>query len=389
MHRALKADNKLCYARDVEQRQRIHRQKLATMRPTSKSNSKASLDNNRPQRHRHLELKLKKRQLDDEQYTKIERENRILMEKMYAIMKAQKDPGSMEFRPGMRINKSQGPMVDCFLSESSVFPGQAVRLDSLNRESRRRDYMKIMEENMSILKRIQERKPNYQRSKWEKERGAVEGYLKNIRNDATTGYLSRSGSGKLPYSPMSSSSSLSRSSVSSSRKRLHRLPPMEDGRQGLRTAPPSGASLQREEQEDLQREYQEMGEINPLPKIGSPERTTYVPAEQSQSSANGSRPASAVPLFKRGYKIGGGHYLVQFFCDDMPDGTTTLRIRGIQIGSPRTNEVMEWSFSQARLVQMFGRADPWNASGSQEEWFTGFLVQLKEEDAQRILVDEE
>ena len=69
-------------------------------RPTSKSNSKASLDNNRPQRHRHLELKLKKRQLDDEQYTKIERENRILMEKMYAIMKVRSLCGDLDCMHG-------------------------------------------------------------------------------------------------------------------------------------------------------------------------------------------------------------------------------------------------------------------------------------------------
>lgn len=81
-----------------------------------------------------------------------------------------------------------------------------------------------MEENMSILKRIQERKPNYQVKKWEKERGQVEGYLKNIKNDATTGYLSRSGS-RLPMSPLSASSS--RSSTAGSRKRMHKLPPMD------------------------------------------------------------------------------------------------------------------------------------------------------------------
>lgn len=404
MHRSLKSDNKLCYARDVEYRQRIHRQKLATMRPTSKSNSKSALDNNAPQRHRHLELKLKKRQLDDEQYTKIERENRILMEKMYSIMKSTKDSSSMEFRPGLRINKSQGPMVDCYLSQSSVFPGQAVRLDSLNRESRRRDYMRIMEENMSILKRIQDRKPNYARSKWEKERGAVEGYLKNIKNDATTGYLSRSQS-KLPMSPLSASSS--RSSVSSSRKRLHgtRLTPLE--KREVRTAPPANALPPRESFAPALLPEVPMGEINPLPstapamdapvsegyrvttggeveRVADPPRQEYVPAVGEGARGGSGRPASAAPLFKKGYKIGGGHYLVQFFCDDMVDGTTSLRIRGFLIGAPHGGDVMQWTFSEARMRQMFGFAQPWNEGGDPAAWFNGFLVQLKEEDAERI-----
>jgi hypothetical protein len=390
--------------------------------------------------------------MEDEQYTKIERENRILMEKMYSIMKAQQSPKSMEFMPGMRLNKSQGPMVDCFLSETSVFPGQAVRLDSLNRESRRRDYMKIMEENMSILKRIQERKPNYQRSKWDRERVNVEGYLKNIKNDATTGYLSRTGSGslRLPYSPNSStrsdrsiSSRASRAaSSSSSRKRLPRqlppregtasrgMPDMSDSRGGLRSAPSSGSFSLSERSPPRQQEQQEqqeapvlMGEINPLPTPtpAQPERvefqppstfssSTPTPSTGSSAGAAGARPASAAPLFKKGYKIGGGHYLVQFFADEIPnddesflaDGsgvgigsrgglggvTTQLRIRGIQISTgeqKRKNEVMEWTFSEARLRQMFNASQPWNLHPEgMGAWFTGLLVQLKEEDARRI-----
>merc|ERR1711865_216534 len=251
--------------------------------------------------------------------------------------------------------------------------------------SLRRDYMRIMEENMSILKRIQDRKPNYQRSKWEKDRGAVEGYLKNIRNDATTGYLSRSSS-KLPMSPMSASSS--RSSVSSSRKRLHRLPPMEGSeRREVRTAPSAHAVEQPSYEEPL------MGEINPLPRTatapgqteyrvttgGEVERTEFA-ASHTRSTV---RPGSAVPLFKKGYKIGGGHYLVQFFCDELGDGSTSLRIRGIQIGSPHEGEMMEWAFSGARLAQMFGSPQPWTSERDPAAWFNAFLVQLKEEDAVR------
>ena len=125
MHGSLKAVNKLCYQRDVDNRQRIHKNKLATMRPTSKSNSKSALDNNRPMRQRHLELNLKQRQMDDEQYTKIEHENRILMEKMYGIMKTKKDPRSIEFSPGLRIDSNQGPMADCYLSKRSNYPGRS------------------------------------------------------------------------------------------------------------------------------------------------------------------------------------------------------------------------------------------------------------------------
>jgi hypothetical protein len=107
MHRALVIDNKLCYQRDVERKQLIHKKKLESMKSTAKSNSCHQMDNNRPKRHKHLEQNAKKRQLEDEHYAKIERENRILIEKMYSIMNSKAKPNAMEFQPGMRLNSNQ------------------------------------------------------------------------------------------------------------------------------------------------------------------------------------------------------------------------------------------------------------------------------------------
>jgi hypothetical protein len=328
----LKADNKLCYQRDIEIRQRIHRQKLATMRPTSKSNSRGALDNTMPQRHRHLELKLKKRQLDDENYTKIERENRILMEKMYSIMKSSKSTRSMEFKPGMRINSNQGPMVDCFLSQKSLYPGQAVPLDSLNRDSRRRDYMRIMEENMSILKRIQDRKPNYQRTEWSKDRDNVDGYLKNIKVDSTTGYLSGTAS-------LYGSSSLRSVSRGSSR-----------GGRSIKLEPIAG------------------GEV-----MEGPRSDPF----QLESPTNGMMGDDGA-LYSKGKRIGAGHYHVQFYCDD----GTNLRVRGTQVGAEEPGRALEWNFSDLQLVETYGVSTPW--AGQDTTWFNSLLAQLKEEEANVI-----
>ena len=214
MHRSLMAGNKLCYARDVENRQRQHRHKMTTMRPTSRSNSRANLDNNRPPRQLHLEMGLKKRQLENEQYDRIERDNRLLMEKMYHIMKVkgsgEGERSTIEFAPGVRLNSHQGPMVDCFLSDRSMYPGKAVKLDSLNRDSRRRQYERVMEENMSILRRIQLRKPNYERSAWARDREQTEEYLRMIRNDRTSGFLPPGASSLEPTFSTYKSSSPSR-----------------------------------------------------------------------------------------------------------------------------------------------------------------------------------
>jgi len=185
----------------------IHRNKLETMKSTAKSNSSHQMDNNRPKRHKHLEQNAKRRQLEDEHYAKIERENRILIEKMYSIMNAKAKPNAMEFQPGMRLNSNQGPIVDCYLSPRSNFPGHAVPHKSLNQEARRREHEKIMEQNMQILKRLEEKKPVYSTKALLKERKNVEGYLANISNSTTTGYLPSPRSGQAGGSQWGANSS--------------------------------------------------------------------------------------------------------------------------------------------------------------------------------------
>ena len=49
--------------------------------------AKPVLDNKPPQTYMHLHLKLKKLQVEEERLATIERDNRILLEKMYNIMR--------------------------------------------------------------------------------------------------------------------------------------------------------------------------------------------------------------------------------------------------------------------------------------------------------------
>ena len=55
--------NRLVYAREVEAQQRLHRHRLATMRPTSHTNSKSQLDMTRPETMDLVHLKLKAKKL--------------------------------------------------------------------------------------------------------------------------------------------------------------------------------------------------------------------------------------------------------------------------------------------------------------------------------------
>ena len=51
---------------------------------------------------------------------------------------------------------------------------------SLNREARKRELVKITKENQMILKRLQEKKPNYNLSNWQKEEDSRKKILANI-----------------------------------------------------------------------------------------------------------------------------------------------------------------------------------------------------------------
>ena len=52
---------------------------------------------------------------------------------------------------------------------------------SLNVAVRKREYMKIMEENISILQRIEGRRPVYSQKRWAKERKQTEGYISSMK----------------------------------------------------------------------------------------------------------------------------------------------------------------------------------------------------------------
>ena len=86
----------------------------------------------------HLHLKLKKLQLEEEQLATIERDNRLLLEKMSTIMR----------------------------SRGRIDHHNAYDHRSLNKEKRQRELLEITRQNQEILKRIQTRQPNYNHGEW-------------------------------------------------------------------------------------------------------------------------------------------------------------------------------------------------------------------------------
>ncbi|XP_071798985.1 uncharacterized protein [Asterias amurensis] len=110
------------------------------------------VDTKSPTTYVHLHLKLKKLQLEEERLAIIERDNRILLEKMSEIMRT---TGRVDHRNNY-VHRS------------------------LNKEKRQRELLRVTRENQEILKRILAREPEYNHEEWAREWEENEAFMDNI-----------------------------------------------------------------------------------------------------------------------------------------------------------------------------------------------------------------
>lgn len=123
---------------------------------------KPSIDNKAPKRRPHLRQNLKKKQMMEERFATIERENQLLLEKMSSIM-----------------NKN------CLDNKNSSLK----YAHSMNKGRRKKELERITRENQAILNRIQAREPTYNHLKWKHDRQRNLRYLQNISEyDVPDGY---------------------------------------------------------------------------------------------------------------------------------------------------------------------------------------------------------
>lgn len=139
--------NKICSETWTRQDQLSHSVRLTA--------TKSQLDTSAPPVYQHLVYRAKKEQMTEEWYTQIEHENRLLLKKMSKIMRTSS------------LDKFQTP------------PLKAEK--SLNAGIRKRELKKIMDENQAILKRIQNRKPVYNRDTFTQHAMVHDGYRSNIK----------------------------------------------------------------------------------------------------------------------------------------------------------------------------------------------------------------
>ncbi|XP_028412732.1 uncharacterized protein CFAP97D2-like [Dendronephthya gigantea] len=148
MHRAYQpitpANNMLLKKRWDISRYNAHRHKVKHSSPV--------IDNKSPETYIHLHLNLKKMQKQEERSALIDKENRLLLEKMTSIMR----------------------------TRGSVDNHNNYQARSLNKTKRQRELLRLTHENQAILKRITSKEPIYNHLQWEEEWQMNMLYMNNI-----------------------------------------------------------------------------------------------------------------------------------------------------------------------------------------------------------------
>ncbi|CAI2368713.1 unnamed protein product [Moneuplotes crassus] len=147
MYRAKPTLNKLLSKKWEEIEQKLHENKLKMV--------KSCLDSKTPLRFKHIRQNYKKGQQTEDRYTEIERENRILMEKMTLI-----------YSKPSKIKK--------------ISRAAKKELVSSHYNNRQTQKLKINYENQHILRRLQQRTSNYSVKEWKKDNKQRRKILKNI-----------------------------------------------------------------------------------------------------------------------------------------------------------------------------------------------------------------
>eukprot|EP00948_MAST-09A_sp_MAST-9A-sp1_P003571 g3571.t1 len=148
--------SKICQRFELIRNRRIHEQKLNEI--GRRKRGTGTLDNKAPKttRMKHLKNKAKKEQMLEEQFSRIEKENRLLLKKMTEIM-------------------SQPP---AYVKKQRKTPA----FRSLNTTHRRREILRINQENQALMKRIKSVKPQYDHKVWERQSKVQHNYAKSISN---------------------------------------------------------------------------------------------------------------------------------------------------------------------------------------------------------------
>jgi len=140
----MRVSNKATALRELQRSQKMHLIKLENMKP--------EIDMKKPKSYPHVQYNAKRMQMEAERNSAIERENKILLGKMYTIMNA----------------------------EPAYKTAPPTSVTSLNMTVRKQEYDRIARENQAIMQRILQREPHFNRAALDEDWKVTQRYLRNI-----------------------------------------------------------------------------------------------------------------------------------------------------------------------------------------------------------------
>ncbi|GFO20496.1 Annexin, partial [Plakobranchus ocellatus] len=132
-----------------EKEYQLHRRRLDEV--------SSRINDSTPPHYIHLDTRLKQAELKERRQTEIDRDNKILLQRMTAILMSKEDKSRQQ-------------------------PWQHKKSKSINFEQRQRDQERVAKENLSMARRIERVQPMYRRSDWEADWEYRQKVLKMIGN---------------------------------------------------------------------------------------------------------------------------------------------------------------------------------------------------------------
>ena len=169
-NRQVPTANQALYKRDAYEAQRKHRLAIERMKPAIDNawgRTWNGVKDTKRHTYPHIQVNLKRAQLEDERAQAIEMENFHLLEKLSKILERPQNPNhkTREWGGGVRLDAHQVPTMDHLVPEKTTTFGAAVEAKSLNIGWRERQQQEIVRANHQLVKRIQMCKPTYDRKK--------------------------------------------------------------------------------------------------------------------------------------------------------------------------------------------------------------------------------
>ncbi|EAR95626.2 hypothetical protein TTHERM_00266360 (macronuclear) [Tetrahymena thermophila SB210] len=269
--------NRILYNKSIERNQEIHLKKLREIKSNFRAKSPFSYEIN----------KKKKEQLQETKHTEIERENRILLEKITNIMQNKQLTMSMK---------------------------RVMSPKSLNQTVRKKKLVQIAEENQFLLRRLQEKRSNYDVAQYEQQWANTKSFINTITGYSKTPKQSSYYGG----TPTSSDNALT-NNQSFSHSRNNSLNPIKRKSVKLNQSQQDNNHLYGQQNSSYSNQNVNTslnGSLNSNFRISQPRRGESAQVSKRSLSNNYNQRKEKIRLYKQVKVIGNIHFDVEIYMFD-------------------------------------------------------------------------